>query len=186
MEAISTAHVLAKLMAPLMMGTDDSLPTVIASETQKLVAGIADAQAPQHLILLCTDQCLESLPFASWLLQARLLRSCYAFPVIADDSFEIPSPVKVTQFLQSSRLEGNEKIDKQAYAHVLKSIFLEIALPFLPAQSSEEDLAIKAKQLVARLKSGTLSTLNNRLVMVAQQSTVSESPLAAEFYALLQ
>lgn len=176
MEAISTAHVLAKLMAPLMMGSHISLPTVIANPKQKLVAGLADTQSSPHLIVLCTDQCLVSYYYASWLLQARHLRSCFAVPVVADDIFEIPSPVKIGKLVQSSRLQGLETIDTQAYAHVLKSIFLEIALPFLPAQSSEEDLMVKANQLALRLRSGTVTTLNNRLVMVDQQQYLSESP----------
>ena len=130
MEAISTAHVLAKLMAPLMMGVIFlcQLSSQIRSRSWWLVCRYP---VVPHLIVLCTDQCLVSYYYASWLLQARHLRSCFAVPVVADDIFEIPSPVKIGKLVQSSRLQGLETIDTQAYAHVLKSIFLEIALPFL-------------------------------------------------------
>lgn len=95
--------------------------------------------------------------------------------MIADDVFKIPSPLGVSQLLTSARLEGQASIDKQAYAHVLKSVFLEIALPFLPGQASEEDLMVKAKQLVTRLRSGALAPLNNRLLMIDRSPCASPS-----------
>ena len=166
MEAVSTAHVLAKMMAPQMMGNQDMVPTVIATTKQKLISSTPDTSASTYLVVLCTRGCLESYHFASWLLQARRLYSCHVYPVIGDDAFQIPSPWSISQLLKSSTLEGNEKIDVEAYSHVVKAIFLEIALPFLPAQSSEDDLAIKAKQVVYRVQSGIDTTLNARLVMV--------------------
>ena len=179
MEAVSTAHVLAKMMAPHMMGNQNMVPTVIANTKQELISSTPEINASTYLVVLCTRGCLESCHFAGWLLQARRLYSCHVYPVIGDDAFQIPSPLSISQLIKFSTLEGNEKIDVQAYSHVVKAIFLEIALPFLPAQSSEEDLAIKAKQVVYRVQSGTDTTLNTRLVMVDHEEDMVDSDQSA-------
>ena len=121
-----------------------------------------------HLILLCTQNCLQSPHIARWMLQARMVPTCQLLPVLGDESFQVG---KINEHL--SPLSDLPDVDHNAYSQVIKATFLELAVPFICSQSSEDDLGIRSRQVVARLY-GQLKRLNTKLLMVGTDVTSIE------------
>ena len=143
------------------------------------------SRSNSQLILLCTEHCFQSRHIARWMLQARTLPTCQLLPVIADENFQVS---KVYQEL-SSPLSDLPDVDRHVYSQVIKATFLELAIPFICSQSSEDDLGIRSRQVAVRL-SGNLRRLNAKLQIVGandstievQVSQVSEPPEPAELH----
>ena len=126
------------------------------------------SRSNSQLILLCTQHCFQSRHVARWMLQARTLPTCQLLPVIADENFQV---AKVYQEL-SSPLADLPDVDRHVYSQVIKATFLELAIPFICSQSSEDDLGIRSRQVAVRL-SGNLRRLNAKLQIVgANDSTI--------------
>eukprot|EP00439_Symbiodinium_sp_Y106_P078180 s3379_g16.t7 len=170
MEATATAYILAELTAREMMHT--SVPVVLSAEDR---VGPTKVDV-LHLILVCTQGCLESSKIAEWLLQARFISTCFISPVISDDRFELPSKMS---YQNLARHPYADTLDLGAYVRVLQAVFLEIALPFSPQSCSEAELRLRAKQISARLHPGAaVRNLSSRLVMLASNEELIEVSLA--------
>ncbi len=110
-----------------------------------------------------------------------MLPTCQLLPVIADENFQV---AKVYQEL-SSPLSDLPDVDRHVYSQVIKATFLELAIPFICSQSSEDDLGIRSRQVAVRL-SGNLSRLNAKLQIVgANDSTIDVQVSEPELRELL-
>ena len=125
---------------------------------------------------MCSQDCFRSKHIARWLLQARVVQNCQLLPVLGDERFQLPRRHGV----QQSELVYPAGIDEGAYSQVIKAVFLEVALPFIPAQSSEVDLGIRSGQVASRIY-GDLKPLSTKLLIVggapgpeAIQSAISD------------
>ena len=161
-EAVATAHVLGRFMAA----------TIPEKGLSPLVLDVDDdvSRSNSQLILLCTQHCFQSRHIARWMLQARMVPTCQLLPVIGDENFQI---AKVYQELSSPL--SDLPVDRHAYSIVIKATFLELAIPFICSQASEHDLAIRSRQVVARLF-GNLKRLNTKLLIVNGSSIDVQGP----------
>ena len=139
---------------------------------------VALCRTDTRLILVCSQDCFRSKHIARWLLQARVVPSCQLLPVLGDEGFLLP---RRHGGVQQNGLVCPAGIDEGAYAQVIKAVFLEVALPFIPAQSSEVDLGIRSRQVASRLY-GELKPLSTKLLIVggapgpeAMQSEASDA-----------
>ena len=166
MEAMATAEVLGHFLVGI-------IPERGLSARVLAVDGNV-SRTDTRLLLLCTQTCFQSRHIARWLLQARVVPECQLLPVLADEAFHVPRrhgeglshPARV------------ENIDDVAYAQIIKAVFLEVALPFIPSQSSEVDLAIRARQVALRLY-GDLKRLRTKMLIVGN-TPESEVPEVSE------
>ena len=99
-----------------------------------------------------------------------MVPTCQLLPVIGDENFQI---AKVYQALSSPL--SDLPVDRHAYSIVIKATFLELAIPFICSQASEDDLAIRSRQVVARLF-GNLKRLNTKLLIVNGSSIDVQGP----------
>jgi len=158
MEAVATAHVLGRYMVAAI--PEKGMSAVVLSMDDDV------SRSASHLVLLCTQHCLQSRHIARWMLQVRTVPACHLLPVIADENFQVP---KINE--QLSPLSELPGVDRNAYSQIIKATFLELAIPFICSQSSEKDLGIRSRQVAARLY-GQLKRLNTKLLMVgANDST---------------
>ena len=128
------------------------------------------ARTDARIILVCTQNCFQSQHMARWLLQVRAVPGCQLLPVVADELFQVPRR-------HGDSVEFCDGVDDFVYSQVIRAVFLEVALPFIPSQCSEVDLSIRSRQLASRLY-GDLRPLSAKLMMVAggvveQQKTPS-------------
>ena len=100
------------------------------------------------------------------MLQARMVPTCQLLPVLGDESFQVG---KINEHL--SPLSELTDVDRTAYSQVIKATFLELAVPFVCSQSSEDDLGIRSRQVAARLY-GQLKRLNTKLLMVGTNVSI--------------
>eukprot|EP00438_Fugacium_kawagutii_P021219 Skav201616 [mRNA] locus=scaffold152:1234360:1241265:+ [translate_table: standard] len=105
-----------------------------------------------------------------WLMQARVMQHCQILPVITDEKFHVPR----RHGGSVSPGDGAHGVDETSYIHVIKAIFVEVALPFVPSQSSEVDLGIRSRQLIRRLY-GDLKPLSTKLLLVGGAPEVPEA-----------
>lgn len=151
MEAMATAEVLGHFMVNLLPERGLSARVLTADGNV--------SRTDARLLLVCTHNCFQSGHVARWLLQARMVPDCQLLPVLADELFQLP-----------------RRVDDAAYAQIIKAVFVEVALPFIPSQSSEVDLAIRARQVALRLY-GELKRLRTKMLIVGKTCEVSEEVL---------
>lgn len=74
-------------------------------------------------------------------------------PIIADDNFLVPSPSFFTELVATSSTSSLNQADLFAYMQVVKALFQEIAIIFVPQNSAStiEDLELRANKTAARL-----------------------------------
>jgi len=96
-----------------------------------------------------------------WLLQTSQLPTCGLIPVIAEDNFLVPSPTLYEELRPTSLLDQQEF---QRYCIVIKALFQEIAVVFVPQNysSTHEDLLLRANQAAAKLQA-TLTPLAEKV-----------------------
>lgn len=154
MEAMATAEVMGTFLTRLIPERGQA--------TRVFTADSNVSRTDTRLILVCSQDCFRSNHIARWLLQARVVPSCQLLPVLADERFQLPRR-------HGGSLQENvvcpAGIDEGAYLQVIKAVFLEVALPFIPAQSSEVDLCIRSRQVASRLY-GDLKPLSTKLLIV--------------------
>ena len=85
-EALASAHVLARCLAPTMM--DRGMPILVLGPDAPEIQ-LQDIQ-PTTLILMCSKNCFASSYVVQCLLKARFLNSCSVLPVISDEEFIVP------------------------------------------------------------------------------------------------
>lgn len=160
-EALASAHILARYLAPTMM-THGMPVMVLPPETPETKL---EQIQPTVVILMCPKNCLASPYIVKCVLKARFLNSS-VLPVIADEDFTVPGSHLLSKGHTSSPVDADFE-DAEAYKSVLAAVFLEVALPFPPRTSSEDDLSIRASQIARRLAPGALKTLRSKLWMTS-------------------
>ena len=153
-EAVATAMVLSSMLKPKLLGTNLPLPSVL-EEGKHLPEGA------QMALMICSSNCWKSAQVERWLLQTSQLPSCGLIPVIAEDNFLVPSPSLYEELHSTSLLDQHEF---QRYCIVIKALFQEIAVVFVPQNysSTHEDLLLRANQAAARLQA-TLTPLAEKV-----------------------
>eukprot|EP00434_Breviolum_minutum_P026215 symbB.v1.2.023175.t1/scaffold2102.1/size90421/5 len=165
-EAVATAMVLSSFLQPKMLAYGLPFPLVL----QK---GSEVSESTQISILICSNNCFKSAQVQEWLLQASRAPSCGMIPVIAEDSFLVPSPALYGELRQSSELKES---DFQEYCLVIKAVFQEIAVVFVPQNysSTHDDLQLRASQAAVRLKA-KLQPLATKVSALSTRILVSEA-----------
>lgn len=139
MEAMAAAHVLYALLGVKMM--ELSMKTtlrILLGEDE--VFGSGESQ----VLFLCTAGCLEVKQVASCLVQLNL-ESSWILPVLAEDSFQIPT------FHEAKLSYDIEGVDMERYSYMLEAAFHEISVPFTPRSSNARQLDLQAKIIAERL-----------------------------------
>mmetsp|Transcript_42413 Transcript_42413/g.70110 ORF Transcript_42413/g.70110 Transcript_42413/m.70110 type:complete len:189 (-) Transcript_42413:8-574(-) len=110
-------------------------------------------QDTRAALIVCSDLCFLSGQVQSWLLQASRVPTCYMIPIIADDNFLVPSPSFFTELVGTSSTSSLNQAELFAYMQVVKALFQEIAIIFVPQNSAStiEDLELRANKTAARL-----------------------------------
>ena len=104
-----------------------------------------------------------------------MVPACKLLPVVADEFFQVPRR-------HGGSLDGFAAVggvDDFAYSQVIRAVFLEVALPFIPSQSSEVDLSIRSRQIAERLY-GDLKPLSTKLLIVAGAIEPEKAPSGTE------
>lgn len=144
-EAVAAAFILQALLRPLLLNR------LMLADVLK-----EDMEVPQDTraaLMVCSDLCFLSGQVQSWLLQASRIPTCYMIPIIADDNFLVPSPSFFTELVATSSTSSLNQADLFAYMQVVKALFQEIAIIFVPQNSAStiEDLELRANKTAARL-----------------------------------
>jgi len=153
-EAVATAMVLTNFLKPKLLTTNLPPPSLL----------LEGSKVPQETcvsLLICSGNCFKSPQVQSWLLEASQLPDCGLIPVIAEDNFLVPSPVMYAELRQEIAMD--EEVFEH-YCRVIKAIFQEIAVVFVPQNysSTHEDLQLRASQAAMRLQAG-LRPLSQKL-----------------------
>ena len=143
-EAMATAMVLSSMLNPKLIGTRLPLTSVLEESND-----VRDGA--QVALMICSSNCWKSAQVERWLLQTSQLPSCGVIPVIAEDNFLVPSPSMYEELRPTSLLDQQEF---QRYCMVIKALFQEIAVVFVPQNysSTHEDLLLRANQAAGRLQ----------------------------------
>ncbi|CAE7801240.1 unnamed protein product [Symbiodinium sp. CCMP2592] len=176
-EAVATAHILRHFMAPHVLHLCNVLPKVLgATDKIKRTTQSLDTSnvsyRPLLLVMVCTHGCLVSGHMVDWVLQAyRVASSCNVLPVTAEDGFQIPPPAVLTELQRHPKVQAARDYNAAAtYVKVLKAIFVQVAVHFLPQSFSESSLELKAKQVASRLQREHSANLSSLLDMSATGS----------------
>ena len=129
-EALASAHVLLRHLAPIMMDRGQPVMVLPPEHPESQLEQIQ----PTSMILVCSKQCFASPHIKACVLKARFLSSCAVLPVVCDDDF-----VPHTSPHTSAPMSQDHEDDDEAYRRVLAAVFLEVGLPFNPRTSSLED-----------------------------------------------
>ncbi|CAK9096175.1 unnamed protein product [Durusdinium trenchii] len=164
-ECIATAMVLSVLLKPRLLGTDLPLPSILQLGTE------VPEQATLSLII-CGNNCFKSEHVQEWLLQASRREACCVIPVIAEDAFMMPSDAFFTQLRSNSHLDEQQL---QRYACVVRALFQEIAVVFVPQSysSTQNDLELRANQAASRL-TATLQPLKDKVIQLETSIRLSQ------------
>lgn len=157
-EALASAHVLLRHLAPIMMDRGQPVMVLPPEHPESQLEQIQ----PTSMILVCSKQCFASPHIKACVLKARFLSSCAVLPVVCDDDF-----VPHTSPHTSAPMSQDHEDDDEAYRRVLAAVFLEVGLPFNPRTSSLEDLASRASHIGSRLSPGNFRTLRSKLWMTS-------------------
>lgn len=144
-EAVAAAFILQALLRPLLLN-QLMLPDVIKEEASLPLE-------TRCALMVCSDLCFLSGQVQAWLLQASRIPSCYMIPVIADDNFLVPSPSFFTDLTATSSTSSLNEEDLMSYMQVVRALFQEIAIIFVPQNSAStiEDLELRASKTAARI-----------------------------------
>ncbi|CAE7355986.1 unnamed protein product [Symbiodinium necroappetens] len=177
MEAVATAHILRHFMAPHVLHLCNVLPKVLgATDKIKRTTQSLDTSnvsyRPLLLVMVCTHGCLVSGHMVDWVLQAyRVASSCNVLPVTAEDGFQIPPPTALQELQRHPKVQSARDFHAaQTYVKVLKAIFVQVAVHFLPQSFSESSLELKAKQVASRLQREHSANLSSLLDMTTTGS----------------
>lgn len=153
-EAVATAMVLSSMLKPKLLGTNLPPPSVLEE-------GNTVPDGAQVALMICSSNCWKSAQVECWLLQTSQLLTCGLIPVIAEDNFLVPSPTLYEELRPTSLLDQQEF---QRYCIVIKALFQEIAVVFVPQNysSTHEDLLLRANQAAAKLQA-TLTPLAEKV-----------------------
>ncbi|CAK9097054.1 unnamed protein product [Durusdinium trenchii] len=159
-ESVATGMVLATLLKPRLLGTDLPLPAV-------LPLGEQVSENARRSLVICSKDCFKSEHIQTWLLQACSCPGCCMIPVIAEDAFMMPSDAFFTELASKSVLDEQQL---QLYVTVIKALFQEIAVVFVPQSysSTQDDLELRASQAALRL-TATLQPLGEKAQKLAKQ-----------------
>ncbi|CAE7383850.1 SCUBE3 [Symbiodinium natans] len=177
-EAFASAHVLQRLLAPIMMDRGMPIMVLPLENPQTQLEYIQ----PYFMVLMCSRNCFASPYIKECVLKARFLQACAVLPVISDEDFVLHASAPVV---------ATDCEDGEAYQSVLAAVFLEVALPFHTRSSSEEDLAIRALHIGRRLVLGAFQTLRSKLWMTSgrpesdDESSMGESPAQGQLHGRL-
>lgn len=151
LEAGACALVLNALLRPKLVGTHVPLPSLLSEGTEV-------SPSTRTALIICSENCFRSFQMQEWLLQCCELPKCAVMPVISEDGFVIPS----LRSLGTPNL-GHDQL--QQYALILKAIFQEIAVVFVPQNysSTHEDLQLRASKAASRLTKKTLTPLAEKV-----------------------
>ncbi|CAE7420058.1 SCUBE3 [Symbiodinium sp. CCMP2592] len=153
-EALASAHVLTRFLAPIMM--DRGTPVLVLSPENPEIR--LEQIQPTSIVLICSENCFASQFVKKCVLKARFLLSCSVLPVVLDEGFVV----------HGSPPTSAADEDGGAYRSVLAAVFLEVALPFPTRTSSEDDLFVRASHIGRRLSPGSLKTLRSKLWMTSK------------------
>ncbi|CAE7296102.1 unnamed protein product [Symbiodinium sp. CCMP2592] len=172
MEAQAAAYALDMMLGAKMLELSfkGSLRVMRPGDTADVMSVSGTAQA----LLLCTAGCFEVPQVALWLLQLGRLHSSFILPVVAEDSFQIPS-LDYNKLAGRSLSEGSDGLDVNLYTRVLEAVFHEISVPFMPRSSNERQLQLQAKIIVERLAAQGREPLQSRPSMTVSPGTILES-----------
>ncbi|CAE6938440.1 unnamed protein product, partial [Symbiodinium sp. KB8] len=175
LEAVASALVLSTLLKPLLLGTQVPVPSV-------LLKGSRVAVSTKMSLMLCSENCFRSEHVQEWLLQAYQAPSCCMIPVLAEDSFRVPAASSVSAEFPESGLDIE---DLHLYGVIIRVLFQDIAVIFLPQSFSREDLDLRAQQAARRL-SAPQETLQSKVIRFMDSADAptakrwTEVPLTAE------
>lgn len=153
-ESVAAALVLQHLLRPLLL-RHMMLPCVMR-EGQQLPT------EAKSTILICSENCFLSSQMQQWLLQAGKVQSCSIIPVIAEDNFLVPSPSFFSDLAATTSQSSSTSLvhaEMAAYTQVIRAVFQEIAILFVPQNtaSTQEDLELRANKAAQRLLNPPLS-----------------------------
>ncbi|CAE8591418.1 unnamed protein product [Polarella glacialis] len=152
MEAVATALVLQLMVSPLLMSVGGMVPYIMAADEEAM-------PTVRILVVICSQGCFANPEIAKVLLSSAAL-SFTVLPIIAEDSFRIPTKDFYDEALASAGTTSMSR--KLSRAAVIKQIFQEIAVAFQPQgySASVQDLEVKAKTIAFRLLGGKLRPMS--------------------------
>jgi len=154
MEAMATAYVLFEMLSPLMIKDRSATAPGVLTKHCDVPRNITS------VLLICSQDCLESAHVAKWILQTSSAEFCTVLPIIAEDSFQFPANASTARLLHNPSLKH---LDVHVYARVVLKIFEEVAIYFSARASSAAELNLRLDQLAQRLRTVQPKSLSTRL-----------------------
>jgi len=143
LEAMSTAYVLFAMLSNRMIKETDETPPGVLVKNREVPAAVSS------VLLICSQNCLDSAHIARWILQTSQVEACIVLPIIAEDSFQFPSNACMTRMMLEEQLQT---LDRQTYIRLVRCIFEEVAISFSARASSASELDLRLDQVVLRLR----------------------------------
>jgi len=178
LEAASTAHLIVKMLTPMLSHKIERIPSVIVAPSlpKSLV----------RLAVICTNGILEN-PDVLKVLAELKHNSVFLLPVIAEQTFRFPTRNAAEQLARI--LPDTKRGEIQALTMVVLDLFKEIAVTFIAQSANEQMLQLGASDMSKRLQhkarhsgrnkspSGSLSVTFEDTQVPANVS-VSNTPIA--------
>mmetsp|Transcript_161548 Transcript_161548/g.513407 ORF Transcript_161548/g.513407 Transcript_161548/m.513407 type:complete len:439 (-) Transcript_161548:36-1352(-) len=140
-ETFASAHVLLKLLEPMLAEWPHWYPSIISDATD-VHGGLC------FLLVLCTNGCFKS---KSFLILLGISQDAKMLPVVCEETFRFPTKGVLDELRSdSAQLPGTSQ-DPDLLPGVVGNLFKEIAVTFAPQMASDSALRLSAKQIAARL-----------------------------------
>jgi len=141
MEAAATAHIVRRLLVPLLSHASERIPQVLE---ETLPPGTS------FIVVVCTNGIFDAHDSLQVLAQVPASISSNALPLLCEQGFRFPSK-EFAEHLQHTFPGVFEPQDEAAIAFVVSSLFKEIAINFYAQQLSQAHLGLAAKDVARRL-----------------------------------
>jgi len=154
LEAAATAHVLQRMIVPLVPDSADLVPRILESEADHF-------PMTALLLVICFNGTLEREYIMKMLLSSRASR-CPLCPVLAEAVFRFP-PKDVAMWLSQTMPKGIDPCYQSQLVSIISELFKEIATTFHSNSASIEVLQVNANEILRRIQSSAITSAGSRL-----------------------
>ncbi|CAJ1351250.1 unnamed protein product [Effrenium voratum] len=164
MEAAAAAHILLDLLMKQFLRGMQSLPKV-------LMRGETIREEVETALMICSAGCFKSTDVAAWILEICTLPACPILPVIAEESFQVPSDMLYQELYANPPLREQ---DVKMYVKAIKVMFKEIAISFSTYAATQAELDLHAHQIMVRLRSNSMRSISKKMSVMVPHSMSGE------------
>ncbi|CAK9079698.1 unnamed protein product [Durusdinium trenchii] len=137
-EAVAAAFVISDLINLHFMRS-------LTSQTVVMMQGDNVPDNTLYAVVVCSGGCFDSVYWATWMVQLGQ-KPCMALPVFADEDFQVPGHDLYMHLASNPHLRDMAPV----LAMTIRAVFEEIGIMCLVQMASQEELDLRARQIVTR------------------------------------